>query len=560
MSICTILFLTLIHGENDSLIPMKIDGSNTVQFNQEHPYQSLNTNGIIFGNPISNFPFDVLGESTYLFKDDIHTNPYLKKDSLLHIQLSTQFTTEAGEMMLNEFEGYDRKRRNNYSHVATSVEFPKTPLNLYFAIRNSNLYSERYDAIWNSFYHKNDENLDSLTFAFEPLANELYAGYSLRGPIATTSLKTKSYRQFGLSPYYFNVVYRTGYTLYPSLNFNLRKSRVDVDFLFNYHKNYYNYKNNTYTEYADEGWDITWHRQLTKSITGTLGHHKNSSLTPSTHASAKLNGTIEKILQWSLSGKVFGNLRPAGTVNISYMQIPMFTLNLNTSWDYNAAGRRYTFYHSDKPVDYIPLEYESFKIHSSIVYNDTIFFPATATVWLDYYDKPLWETVESIDGRVIVRQDTIDNAAKLTFGGKGAYRIKWRKLSLDLWGNLTISPKNKKIRYSMPRNFGADLAYGSPDNDSIYAALYFENKDGSVLRYRNENNKEFREYTSPAHTDISLFLKMPFRPPFIKNRMRTDIYMKAGPIRIGEEQRIKEHPRGSLIGPSISIGLNGYFN
>jgi len=152
------------------------------------------------------------------------------------------------------------------------------------------------------------------------------------------------------------------------------------------------------------------------------------------------------------------------------------------------------------------------------------------------------------------------NGVHLTFGGKGSYKISlFNKLSVNLWGNAILTPKNKEINFSLPLNVGADIALGKPNNDSLYAEIKIEYRDKALLKYRT-TGMEIKDFIAPAQTSAYLFLKMPFHFPLFREHLHTNFQIGAGPIRFSREQRFIEHPRGSLIGPTVSFGVNGFIN
>ncbi len=549
---CALFFLP-VSGENDTYIPVHIDGFNTILINQEYPDQSLNMYSIIYGNPLDQFPFSSLTKFKPLY--EIKLDSLKKSDSLFHLEVAASIGGETGELMLNAFEGMEQENRDHFTTFATAASFPHSPLDLYFGYRYLDHYSDRYDGLWKSYEEKTG---NKMSFDKQGLAYEFAGGYVLSGPITATSLKTTSYKHWGATPYYFSPVFSSGYLLAPSLIFSLPKSKLFIDFIFDYHKDFYDHVN--FIEYTDESWDITWQRQLRKGISAQLSHHKDSRLSPSTRLNATVYGSIPELFKWTLSGNVFGNYRVGGSLDVDYIQIPTITVNINTGWHFIPKTRDYTFWNDTKQIDYHAKKYDVATLHSSIQYDDTLFFPVQARVWLHYCEKPLWETFEWGSEKNILRQDTISNAARLTFGGKASYKITFKKFSATLWGNMAITPKNKEIRYSLPRNLGADIAYGNPDNSSFYAMLRLENRDGSSLKYLDVGANETFQSTIPATTSASLILKMPFILPFLKKYVHTGFQIEAGPIQFSKEQRVLQHPRGNLIGPAISIGINGFIN
>ena len=555
--ISCILFFQLVLGENDPYIPIHLDGFNTILFNQEYPHKSLNMYSIIYGNPLDPFPFNQLSYFPVINFSNYDSIKYLGIDSVFRLQASATAGSEIGEPMLNGLESFSDENRDHFTTFATACNIPKTPMHVFFSYRYTDNYSDDFDNDWD--YYKKKTGKD-MKFRDEGLAHEMSSGYILPGPIITTSLKAISYKRWGAAPLYFSPLYSTGYILSPSLFFTLPKSKLEVDFFFDYHKDYYDHID--FIDYSDEGWDIKWERTLPKGITAQFSHHKDSKLRPSSYANTTLKDTVSNIFIWTLSGNLYKNLRMSGSIDVEYIQVPKFSININTAWDYIPKARSYTYIQNLTPVEYRSEEFESANLHTGLNYTDTIFsFPFEASIWLNYCEKPLWETLEYKTNKTIICLDTISNAAHLIPGGNASYKMPLlKKLFVTLWGNASYIPKNREAKFSLPLNAGADITFGKIDNDSLFAQVQFEYRDRVSIKHRKENSKGIFEYTAPAQTSAYFLFKMPFQLPFFREHIRTNFHIKAGPIRLSTEQRFTEHPRGNLIGPSISLGINGYIN
>lgn len=556
--ISCILFSRLALGENDPYIPIHIDGFNTVLFNQEYPHKSLNMYSIVYGNPLDRFPFNQLSYFPNITFSNYDSIKNLGSDSLFRLQASGTAGSEIGEPMLNELEGITDENRDHFTTFAAACNIPKTPMHVFFSYRYTDNYSDNFEKRWKYFKNKTGKDM---AFCQEGLAYEIAGGYILSGPIATTALKAISYNHWGAAPYYFSPIYSSGYNLSPTLTFSLPKSKLWIDLLFDYHKDYYDHIN--FVDYSDEGWNIIWERKLQKGITAQFSHHKDSKLKPSSYANATLHDTVPNLFTWTLSGNLYSNYHMGGFIDVNYIQIPKFSINVNSAWEYVPKIRSYTYYHGNTwRVEYNASEYEVATLHTALNYTDTLLnFPAKASIWLDYCSMPLWETLDDKGNKLIIRQDTISNAAHLTFGVKGSYKISlFNKLYINLWGNAAITPKNSEVRFSLPLNAGADISFGRVNNDSLYTMVRFEYRDRAMLKYKKINNDEIREYIAPTQTSAYVFLKMPFYFPLFREHLRTNLQIGAGPIRLSREQRIAEHPKGNLIGPSISFRVNGSIN
>lgn len=541
-------------GEDTGLLAVRIDGYNTVLFNQEYPERSLNIFSLISGNPYDRFPGDMLFPVT---NQPAFQNCFLRgsyTDSLLHIHVTGTLGSETGDPLLNMFDKR-YKSKDHFTKFGIACAFPHIPLSMYGAYRYIDNYSTSFNQKWKDYSAGTGTEM---AFSQEGLAHELVTGYSLKGTAALTGLQTTTYKRWEATPFYFSPLYSSGYILFPYLSFALPRSQISFHLVYDYHKDYYNH--NDYSEVTDHLWDITWQRQFSRGAGIKISQRKNSTLNPSLATHVQVNDTVTNLLYWDISGYIFSNFRPGGSLAIHYNQFPNFLLSLNTAWDFIPQTREYTFWENATPVDYRSTMYDAVSFHSSLTYTDTLLFPLSASVWFHYQEKPQRETIEYTATRNIIRREEIANSSQMTSGGKGSYTITFRKFSALLWGNATITPKKKIVQFSLPLSMGADICYGKPDNDSLYAALKFENRARTAITYLNKNENEILTFSSPAFTRFTGTIKIPFLLPYVGKYIRTTVQIEAGPFYFAESQYIQEHPRGNPIGPMVSVLLNGFFH
>lgn len=542
-----LLFYSFGFSENDIFIPVHIDGSNTILFNQEYPAKSYNMYGLIFGNPLDRFPF------TYCpaYNVDKSTN-----DSMFFFHLFGSIGSETGELLLNHIEGVTTSyNRDHMSRIASSMTIPYIPASLYFGYRYLDIYSDRFDRYWSDYENKTGKKMSS---TLEGLAYEFFGGFHVRGKTVSSSLKVVDYNRWGTTPFYFSPLYTTGTTLMPSMLFNLANAHtLTLDFFIDYHEDYSNHHTATQeTKYADNGWNFCWEGELKETVHARIAHQRDTRITPSMHCNAMVIDSVADLFSWTLNADLYGNLHPGFSFDVSYFQHPNFTLDLKYAWEYKQKPRDFMFWEFNKPVYYYGLNYTAATLHTKVSYHDTLFFPLSLSLWYDYNEKPLWETIKTNENKVIINQEIFPDASHATFGGKGSYKVHLKNFSATLWGNAILSPSRSQ-RFSLPLNLGADFAYGNPDNDSLYAAIQFENRARTKLTYFNKDTNKEIIFTAPAQTSVLLTCKIPFLSPFFRDYINTSILVEAGPIRLTGEQRVKEHPHGNLIGPAIIFAVQG---
>jgi hypothetical protein len=246
--------------------------------------------------------------------------------------------------------------------------------------------------------------------------------------------------------------------------------------------------------------------------------------------------------------------------------VKMLTAFAEASWNYNQAEKPYSFMENTRTINYVPVSYEAVVAHASITYHDTLFFPASVSIWYDYNERPLWERIRTVEDYLSIVQDTLWNATKWHTGGKADYTITVKKFRFELWGNCAVSARKTIQRFMAPLNLGIDAGYGSQDKDALYTGVRIAYRHSTVLRYKNDDTGQMEEFTAPACYPVTAVVKIPVRLPFPMHIPGANIWMEAGPINITQDfisnpnrdnLRVKEHPLGNPIGPAIAVRVDG---
>jgi hypothetical protein len=551
MSIVSIVCFDSTIADTNSVITIRLDGYNSVVFNPEFPYQPYTGYSVVSGTPGNRFPGDlfVLPTNQTLFTESFLKTKY--KDSLFHLHLTGNAGSETGDPLLNTFRN-NYPNKDHFTNLGIAARYPYTPLSMYLAYRYNDAYSTRFDTCWSNFKNITGR---SMKFDEKGIITELTTGYSLQGAKTLTGLQSSTYKHWAATPYYYSPLYSSGYEISPYLAIALPASILSGHLRYNYHTDYY--ADTVSTDYTDVTFDIALKRSLTKGIVAEIKEQNNPLCSPSLSTHAGIYDTIPRTGVVTVNAYMYSNLKPGMSAGFDLTRWPNLFFSLKGAWDYFPETRAYTFQFNGKPVDYRPLSYNAVTFHTSVAYHDTLFFPAFLSLWLDYNDYPLWETIEHTGKKDIIRQEKIQNGAMVNFGGKGSYTITYKKFSAVLWGNAATTPKKKNFHLSLPRNLGADIAYGSPFTNSLYAVLFIENRVRMAVRYFKVNDNTVEEFTAPAFTRASAKIKIPFFVPFLKKIMQTNIQIDAGPFYFAKDQSVREHPFGNPIGPAFSITLNG---
>ncbi|MBN1984070.1 MAG: hypothetical protein JW795_21250 [Chitinivibrionales bacterium] len=556
-----IVFLLLIPGSVFSfstdgfIVPVRFDGATVSYFNMEYPYNSTAQYSLIFGDAFDPHPYQRLyGSLDHRLRNQQVVSAIRMYDSST-ITASAITGSEIGEILLNALENSPIPtyyNRDHFSHFISSWYMPQAPLNLYMTYRYTDNYSDRFDALWERY---RQETGNMMTDVLDGLHEEYCGGYTFGTTDFATGIKTATIHHWAATPFFFSPLLIAGYTLAPTLCYSFSDSRLFIDLEFSSLKYYYNHIG--FTEYTDQGWDVSWQSRHGSGLGVSLSHTKKILQSPASALECLVEDTISETASWFVQSKLYGNFQPAASAGMHYRLFPHYAISLQTSWDYTPAEQNYTFFENKSIVEYYNLQFRSSKLHTALSFNDTIFFPTNVRLWLDYDSKPLWESIEWTSDRIIIRQTCdIPGVSHVTVGGTISYSMTLKAATLVVWGGGVYTP-NRLTRFNVPRNIGADFTLGATDDASAKIVLHLETRDRVSMKYFHVTDSGYIENTAPAQTFMTGRVQIPFLMPWLYRRTVTSVEIEAGPLFLSRTQRFIQHPWGNGIGPMVAIRING---
>jgi hypothetical protein len=565
------LSLSSAASPDSSTTLLPLDGFNKVLFNQEYPERSLNLFSTVYGSPLDSFPYQHLplfysaeqsaanglsGLNSASSRSLVPSFPR-SLDSTSPARLTTLATlgAETGDALLNRVDHPLLANRDHHTLYEGAYSVPSRGITLFSGYRYIDHYSDRYDSLWARYSRARflRPRFQSEGLAFEGAAGMVWHGRTM----ASTSFLS-SYGYWGATPFFFSPLYKKGYRLSQAFDFTVADVAFHGQLVYDRHKDYFDYQTST----SNEDWHIALNsrKQLTTGMSREFFFQFDSPLDPMVKAGASLHDTLQAApLNWHAQGGLYSNFRPFAKINAQYQPASRLLVDVESGWEYHQKERGYTFPEKLMTVAYVPTGYEALSLHAALRYSDTLLFPLKASLWYDYCSAPLWERLSDFDqDTMYIRQDTIAGAARHHVGGKASYAVRFGRFAADLWGNAALTPPKKKYRFSLPRVLGADLGYGSPQSDSLYAGVRIEALDRQQMLFWNDDRQIYEGHFNAAQTRCSFVVKLPVLLPLWREDLRLRCWVKAGPFYLGGEgSRRKQFAKGNLIGPAVALSFDG---
>jgi len=479
--------------------------------------------------------------------------PAYDSNSLLFI--SGDIGAETGEALLTRIykPGYypNRDHRTTYSTVLSIL---RIPLALSYKYLYTDEYTDRFDSIWTAYRiatHK------SMQYYEDGLRHEHLIGKHYQQNNLLVQTGYNWYRRWNATPYFFSPVLSYGRSLNPQLTYYSKNLTLYSNWLINKHSEYYDH---IYpTEYTDVSFTNKLAIKLSSNLSTSLEARFDPALDPGASFCASLlhDGTV---FNWNLSASIFNSndfsLQGYGSLNLT----PNINCSLSVARSFVPKSRQFTFMEYQLPVSYNPISIDQVIFYSSATYKDTLLIPVSVNAWFQHNNKPIWESITFYDDSAVINQMPYKNGESV-LGLNGNCRVNFKSLYLDCHPSITVPLGNTIRRFEIQKMLDVVLSFSPSDSNIISGSVRFHYRDSSYLNYiQSENCDLLQTFSSPSQTALYFQLNIPFIVPFIHRFTRNaTLFIDAGPLRLSKTQRLREHPRGNLIGPAIYAGLKGNF-
>jgi hypothetical protein len=547
--------LAPVNAEHDGRVLLRLDGSNCALYDQEYPHRSQNMYSTVWGNPLDSFPLQDLKAFGF------HSGFLDSSDSFPAMAASGRVSGELGDPLLGRFVSTGGHNRDHSTRFGTAASIPRVNGFVYSGYRYLDIYTDRFDDMWEMFRTRTGRYMDHFD---EGLAHEVVGGYAVTSGALKTRGYVSKYGYWGEAPMIFYPLYKRGYKTWH----DLRLTRPGVDMFatlgFDYHRDYYDHlESETFNDLALRA---GVRKPLNKRVDGQFAIDINTAHIPSTRFEVSLGDSFSELLTWDARGGLYNDLHPFAGLALCFTPLRFLQIASEAAWDYIPRERSYRYYRIRRPVDYITTSREVLTFHTRVQYRDTLLFPITVAMWYDFCDRPMWETVDHDGDLIIIRQDTVENAARSHVGGRASYSISIRQFFVEPWGNASLTPKTTIQRFSLPYDFGIDIGYGNTQSDRLYAVLRAESRSRAVLQYRDEQSGQMQRLVSPPRIALSALFRMPFLLPFVRDHVGSSFWAEIGPVNVIskfindpklDNQRIVDFPGTNPMGPRVAVRFDG---
>lgn len=470
------------------------------------------------------------------------------------LSISGDIGAETGEAMLNRLSkraNYpNRDHRTSFSALFST---PQIPLSFNYKYLYTDEYSDRFDSLWTNYAITTGKQMK---YYEDGLRHEHLAAVRYQQNDLLVQTSYNWYRRWNATPYFFSPVLTYGYSINPMVSYSKKGFTLYSNWTINKYSEYYDHIKPA--DFTDLLFTSKLAFKLSASLSTALEARFDPTLDPGAVFSASLlhDGTI---FNWNLMASIFNNNNFSLWGNGSLNPTPNINCSLSVARTFIPKSRHYIFTEIKLPVTYNPISTNQINLYSSITYKDTLLIPVSVNTWLQHNDKPVWESFTNYDDSAVINQ-VIYKYGETVFGLNGNGRLNFRSLYLDFRPTVTIPLGNTVRRFSIQKMLDINLSFLPEDSNLISASVSFHYRDSSYLNYLSGNTGLIETFTSPMQTSLYFHLNVPFIVPFIHRFTKNaTLFVDAGPVRISKTQRLREHPRGNLIGPAIYAGLKGNF-
>jgi hypothetical protein len=514
---------------SDSLVwNLRLDDVNAIGYDHEHPQNSRGLHGLSECN----------ADAASRLLDRIGEMP--DTSGSWSITATGQAGSEAGDPLLNKYQDPTLANRDHVTRGLVAAH--KGMYGIGGIMEYDDLYSGRFDRI-------RDVSTPGVEKTSYGLLEEKTAAARISSAQAGWTGTLSQYRRWHLTPLFFSPLYAEGINSVHEAWIDADRAHLSVTGSFDFKERYETSNAPIRRNYAFV--EAAGSHEITDSLDAIAFVRHRSETTPHTMAKGGCDwhtrfGVLSPWCGMYENGKSFAGILVAAPL------APVAHVEASIEERYDPAEEPFCFLRADDTVTYRPQEASYTAGHvAGAVERATGRYAATTRIWYDFQSKHKLEAWDSVaPNKITATCRTIDNSASgcgASFSSTLHFGV-WQ-VSGSAAGHMhsgTVAPS-----LYVPWNWRLNVRYGNPRTDSVAASIDFEGN--GPVRYSAIVNRVTQTWSVSPRTAVSFSLRIPFKLPWLGDRMKSAFLLDTGPFCFAPEAAASQHPFGNPIGPCVSI-------
>ncbi|MBD3243396.1 MAG: hypothetical protein GF331_22590 [Chitinivibrionales bacterium] len=519
---------------------LRLDASNTIVYDCERPGRGTRASWLVMGDPLAHFPHGHL--------DSANAGP----DTVLGM-MSGRLGSEIGDPLLNLIDAPDLPNRDHAVTALGAVRFPRIGLSVYGAYRYLDVYSDRFDTLWQRYRSATGHQQWGMNHdGADGLRDEQIAGYRVNLTHIRAEGKLQRYSCWGATPYFFSPVRYAGYRTSHAAHLAVSRFHMAVQARIDAQDRYTTAPKPSefsHTELAaSAGWSYSPNGHI--HVRSTY----DNAVRPTSVVAACLSDSGLGPFSAQVQAGVTGDGDPQGRLALAARLGLAVTVSADLECAVRPRPEPIQFDYLDTLVRCTGEPSRSTAIHLSVAIEDTGVLPLTARLWCDHIDRPVWQSIRRGPDGVVTIAECASPAGPLnTAGGRLSYHVHGAIAGADMYASGHITLGDSKEWRSVPWHAGVRAYLRSKRTERLRAEVTLDAAGPTTQRYLSLPTRSIEERRSPTRVSLWVRGQVPVVSPFLRRRLRLSLSAEIGPIGLTGARRAREHPNGNLMGPRVEV-------
>lgn len=514
------------------VVALQLDGPTMLRYDMTSPWQRPN-DPLLLGDNQRWLPVLPLGDSVLA-------------------AASGALASETGDPHLNAFHTTGLPNRDHLSRAVGAVRIPPLHTTVYGGYLYDDTWSDRFDSLWSRHIQQTATPLPGIGVdERDGLTDNQVLGLAYDTPALTVSGHGRRYSCWGHTPYYHEPVKQSGFQTSHRLEAGAGRIHLALAGTVDRQKRYLLQQPDVRTTTHIDG---SLSLRLLGDTRLAAVVRCDTRLQTRTRVDLCIADTTLGPFACAADLSIAGNGTPGLRAAVTTRLGPAIGVTAEATRAYRVPVENFVFSHLDTLVRFVGTDVRTTTAHLSARYDDTLLCHVQAEGWIDYHSIPLWlgvGTAGTAEQRVEEVWSPSGNLTTLGARLTCSYERAW--LHVRGWGVGHVVLDGME-ELSVPWHAGITLGLHSQRRPGLSLMPSLTATGPVTQRYVQLDSGAVSEERVDARLSLDVSATVPVLLPLLRQRLRAAIEVSCGPVQLLGDTRVRQHPRGNLTGPRISVG------
>jgi hypothetical protein len=161
--------------------------------------------------------------------------------------------------------------------------------------------------------------------------------------------------------------------------------------------------------------------------------------------------------------------------------------------------------------------------------------------------------LRTTDPTVVLTEQPSPFGSLTTAGARAQYAARWPVAEVGVFAEGRIVLEGETEQLSVPWRCGAEAGVHAVRHPDLSAVVMLEAVGPVTQHYLLLPTHTIEQHETGTRVGLSFHVRVPILSPVLRRRVRAFVEVRCGPVNLTGEDRVLQHPQGSLFGPQIEF-------